>query len=186
MKTTKPNFLRPFIGMAIAALLLISYSCSPEGNSSEFGDGTELNAVDAKADNGKKVKRPWKIKGSGTFAPDFTQDCGGLLPLEIEGSGTASHIGLFEVAILWCTGGIGTPANFITGTLTVANGDMIYFESVEFRPFEVDYIVTGGTGRFEKAGGEFTLTQTEFEIESPDGAPPSGRYANEGEGFIEY
>ena len=110
----------------------------------------------------------------------------GLWPLKIEGSGTASHTGLYDVVITWCTGGLGTPANFITGTLFVANGDMIYFESVEFRPFEVDYIVTGGTGRFDGAEGAFTLTQTEFVLESPEGAPPVGTYVNEGGGYIIY
>mgnify|MGYP001818761236 CR=1 FL=1 len=174
--------------MALSALFLISYSCSPEGDSSDFGDGPELNAVNAKSDNAKKVKRSWKIKGSGTFAPDFASagDCSGLLPLKIEGTGIGSHIGRYDVLITWCTGGIGGPDNFITGTITVANGDLINFKSVAFRPFEVDYIVTGGSGRFEEAGGEFTLIQTEFEILSPEGAPPSGTYANEGGGYIIY
>jgi len=188
MKTNKPHFLRTCLGMALAVIFLFSYSCSPEGDSSAFGDDTGLNAVNAKSENAKKVKRSWKIKGSGTFAPDFPSaaDCNGLLPLKIEGAGIASHIGRYDVLIRWCTGGIGGPDNFITGTLTAANGDLINFESVEFRPFEIDYIVTGGSGRFKEAEGEFTLTQTEFEILSPEGAPPSGIYANEGEGHIIY
>ena len=42
-----------------------------------------------------------------------------------------------------CAGGIGGPDNFITGILVEANGDMIYFKSAEFRPFEVDYLIGG-------------------------------------------
>ena len=164
---------------------LISYSCSQESDADTM---EKLEAIDASARKGNNPKeRPWKINSAGTFAPDFSVNCEGLLPLRIEGTGVASHTGRFDVSIIWCTGGIGAEfPNFITGTITAANGDKIFFESVEFRPFEVDYIVTGGTGRFEGAEGEFTLTQTEFVIESPQGAPPSGTYANEGGGFIVY
>jgi hypothetical protein len=66
MKTNKTLLLRTCLGMAVAALFLISYSCSPEGNSSEFGDETELNAVDAK---GKKA-RPIKAKLSNFADPN--------------------------------------------------------------------------------------------------------------------
>ena len=185
MKPIKQLLPRILTGFILTSFLLLSYSCTQE---SVLDSEETLNAVYAKADKGKRVKKSWKINSSGTFAPDFSMaaECGGLLPLKIEGSGNASHIGLFDVVILWCTGGIGGPANFITGTLYTANGDLIYFESVEFRPFEIDYIVTGGTGRFDGAEGAFTLTQTEFNIESPDGAPPSGTYTNEGGGHIIY
>ena len=183
MKTIKHLLPGILTGFVLTAFLLMSYSCSKES----LGDSQEtLNAVSAQADKGKKVKRPWKIESAGTFAPDFSLNCEGLLPLKIEGSGTASHTGRFDVLITWCTGGIGGPLNFITGTITTANGDKIFFRSLAFRPFEVDYEVVGGTGRFEEADGLFTLTQTEFMIETPDGVPPSGTYANEGGGHIIY
>ena len=183
MKPIKHLLTGILTGVILAAFLLMSSSCTQE---SVMDTEETLNAVSARADKGKKVKRPWKIESAGTFAPDFSQDCGGLLPLRIEGSGNASHTGRFDVLITWCTGGIGGPANFITGTITAANGDEIYFESLEFRPFVVDYKVMGGTGRFKDADGLFTLTQTEFNIETPDGVPPSGTYANEGGGHIIY
>ena len=109
-----------------------------------------------------------------------------MLPLKIEGTGIVSHIGRYDVAITWCTGGPGSPLDFLSGTITAANGDEIYFYSIHIEPLVIDYKVDGGTGRFVDADGEFTLTQTEFNIESPEGAPPSGTYANEGEGFIVY
>jgi hypothetical protein len=190
MKTIKLHCLKPFFGMAIAALLLISYSCSPEGNSSEFGDGPELNAVDAKADNGKKVKRPWKIRSAGTFAfdPSLASECGTAQPpFRIEGSGEASLVGRYAVEITWCAPL--SPIQFINGTLTAANGDEIYFISTLFTPEEgkVEYMVTGGTGRFHGVTGEFTLFDVEpLVFENGPGEPPRGTYANAGEGYLEY
>ncbi len=61
MKPIKLHCLKPFFGMAVAALLLISYSCSPEGNSSEFGDGPELNAVDAKGKKARPKKQSFQF-----------------------------------------------------------------------------------------------------------------------------
>ncbi len=56
MKTIKSTCSNRFIGMAVAALLLISYSCSPEGNSSDFGNEPELNAVSAKGKKARPIK----------------------------------------------------------------------------------------------------------------------------------
>jgi hypothetical protein len=56
MKTIKSHFLAPSFRAAVAALLLISYSCSPEDSSSDFGDGPELNAVNAKGKKARPIK----------------------------------------------------------------------------------------------------------------------------------
>ena len=173
--------------MALAALFLISYSCSPETDLDTTDNLENINASAKKAGEEEGKKRPWKIRGSGTFAPDFSiSECGLLLPLKIEGSGIASHIGRYDVVITWCTGGPGSPLDFLRGTITAANGDEIDFYSVNIEPFVIDYEVDGGTGRFADAKGEFTLTQTEFVNETPEGPFPSGAYANEGGGYIIY
>ncbi len=189
MKPISQPFSKTLLGIAILAVFLFSFSCSPE---TDMNSLENLESVDASAKKEKEneKERPWKIKTAGTFGVDFTlPGCGPLLPLKIEGSGTASHVGNLDVVLTWCTPGIGLPGNFIIdGVITAANGDEIWFESTgEFRPFEIDYIVTGGSGRFEEAKGAFTLTQTDFEIiaVSPEGFP-SGTYANEGGGYIVY
>lgn len=185
MKPINRSFSKNIFKIALLAVFVISYSCSNEA----VEDPAEmLSAVNASANNKTNPKeRPLKLESAGTFEPDFSlPGCDGLLPLKIEGSGIASHIGVLDVAITWCTGGIGTPDNFITGTITAANGDEIFFKSVGlFRPFEIDYEITGGSGRFTDAEGEFTLTQTDFVNETPEGLP-SGTYANEGAGYIVY
>lgn len=188
MKTINPPFSKNLFKVAMMAVLLFSFSCSKEA----VEDPVEvLSAVNASANKETNPKeRPWKIASAGTFGADFNLPrCGPLLPLKIEGSGKASHVGNLDVILTWCTGEIGGPDNFIIdGVITAANGDEIWFQSTgPFRPFEIDYIVTGGTGRFEEAEGEFTLTQTEFEIidVTPEGFP-SGTYANEGAGYIVY
>lgn len=169
--------------LAMMAIFLFSFSCSPE---TDMNSLENLEAVNAHAKNGEKVEHKWIIKGSGTFAADFTVDCGGLLPIKIEGDGEASHIGRYNVVIEWCSLGLGNPNDILTGIITTAIGDEIWFKSTKIEPFVIDYEVTGGTGRFEEAEGEFTLTQTEFNLDSGENEPPSGTYTNEGGGFIKY
>ena len=101
-----------------------------------------MNDVYDRADKGSKAIWPWKIESAGSFPPDFTFNCDGLFPYELKA---------VAIPIIWdssmfnhmCAGGIGGPDNFITGILVEANGDMIYFKSAEFRPFEVDYLIGG-------------------------------------------
>ncbi len=173
--------------MAFMAVFLLSFSCSPE---TDINSLENLEAVNASANNGQKVERPWKIRSAGTFEfdPSAGEFCEGLLPLKILGSGEASHIGRYTVEITWCTGGPGNQGNdFITGTITAANGHTINFESKDgsFTGTSVEYKVTNGTGRFHDAKGEFKLFETEPTVfESID--PPSGTYANAGGGYIVY
>ena len=187
MKPIYQSFSKTFIKLAMMAIFLISFSCSQEADMDTLEN---LEAVNASAKKGKQVERPWKIRSAGTFEldPSAGAFCQGLLPLKIIGSGEASHIGRYTVEITWCTGGPGNQGNdFITGTLTVANGDTIDFESKEgsFTATSVEYRVTDGTGRFHDAKGEFKLFETEPTV-FESFAPPSGTYANAGEGFIVY
>ncbi len=187
MKPIHQPFSKTIFKVALLAVLLFSFSCSNEA----VEDPAEgLSAVNASANKKTNPKeRPWKIASAGTYGADFNlPGCGPLLPLKIEGSGKASHVGNLDVVLTWCTGGIGGPDNYIIdGVITAANGDEIWFQSTgPFRAFEIDYIITGGTERFEYAEGEFTLTQTEFDEENGAGELPRGTYANEGVGYIKY
>lgn len=173
--------------MALVGVLLLFTSCTQENLSDELIQGEELNAVSVK----NSQQRPWKINSSGTFqaigpsaqnCPDGDKPIGILL----SGDGNASHTGLFQVSIVWCTNvdaDLGSPVNFIAGTLTAANGDDIYFESTSFNGPSVDYVVIGGSGRFKDASGEFNLATTDFSFDPVTG---SGTYSNEGGGYIVY
>ncbi|MGB5388100.1 MAG: hypothetical protein WBN20_15065, partial [Eudoraea sp.] len=186
MKPIDQSFSKTFFQLAIVAVLLFSFSCSPEADMDALEN---IEAVNASANKEKQVERPWKIRSAGTFEfdPSSVNLCDPLLPLKIVGSGEASHIGRYAVELTWCTGGPGNQGfDAITGVITSANGDTIVFKSVlgSFTANSVDYIVTGGSGLFDGAGGEFTLFATEPTMfTNGPGEPPSGTYANAGEGY---
>ena len=71
-----------------------------------------------------------KNKGSGTFAPDFSINYGDPrpLPIKIEGSGMASYIGRCNVVLEWCSFGLGSTTDIITGIITAANADGAFNE----------------------------------------------------------
>ncbi len=182
MKPIKQPFSRTLIGLVISAVFLFSFSCSQE---SDMYASENLEAIKASANNGKKVKRPWKIRSAGTFEFDPSVSCGeGLTPLKITGGGEASHVGNYQVELEWCFGN--TPS--ITGILTAANGDTILFYAETFNEDgSITYRVDNGTGRFNQAGGLFTLSDTEpTTFTNGPGEPPRGTYANAGEGYLEY
>lgn len=143
-----------------------------------------LTTVAAKADMGKAVSRPFKIKGTGTFEIVQSTECGELTQIYLEGQGNATHIGKFTVTITYCTD-FGENSR-ITGTSVAANGDELYFYSFGGGTDEIgeyqDYIFEGGTGRFEDLVGDLRLYVKLFEFTSPTG----GIYANEGEGTFTY
>lgn len=82
-------------------------------------------------------------------------------------TGTASHLGLVAMTTQHCTPSGDTIAGG-EGTFHAANGDEIYFEYGGTAPFpgpgttvivaEVDFVITGGTGRFADASGGGHLT----------------------------
>lgn len=91
----------------------------------------------------------------------------GGLRTESVASGTASHLGQVTMTTLHCTPAGETIAGG-EGTFLAANGDAIYFEYGGTAPFpgpgttvivaEVDFLITGGTGRFADASGGGHLT----------------------------
>ncbi|WP_445383652.1 hypothetical protein [Robiginitalea sp. IMCC43444] len=187
MKTSIQLTLKTVGTMVLAGVLLLFFSCTQENLSDELIQGEELNAVAVK--NSKQ--RPWKINSSGAFqaiGPSelLCPEADKPIAILLSGDGNASHIGLFQVSLTWCTNPVadlGSPVNFIAGTITAANGDEIDFESTSFNGPSVDYIVTGGSGRFEGASGEFNLATTAFFFDPSTGA---GTYSNAGEGYIIY
>ncbi len=83
------------------------------------------------------------------------------------GEGVASHLGLITIE------GPGNLADPISrGTITAANGDLVYWE------WEISTLlvtITGGTGRFEGAGGEFIM---DVEVVSQEFDPVANTMTN--------
>jgi hypothetical protein len=73
--------------------------------------------------------------------------------ISAEGWGVSTHCGLFYTAE---DPTAPAPAGFVSGFMTSANGDQIFSISPADNP--LDATITGGTGRFSGAAGEFTIT----------------------------
>jgi hypothetical protein len=75
------------------------------------------------------------------------------MSMTAEAAGVASHFGNCTMA------GWGSAMSPISdGTITAANGDLVNFV---FNSATHTVTITGGTGRFEHASGEFTLVTEE-------------------------
>ena len=80
-------------------------------------------------------------------------------------TGNATQLGRFTVTAEWALGATG---NFGTSTWTAANGDQFSTTFTRRGDFSVPltatftetHDITGGTGRFAKASGTFTVVQT--------------------------
>ena len=98
-------------------------------------------------------------------APEPGCDASGETRVYLTGEGTATHLGGYTVTLSFCSRPDGTLVEG-RGTFVAANGDLLSLtfhgnstfvppSSLEFTSFAS---FTGGTGRFEDAGGEATVT----------------------------
>lgn len=168
-----------FLAMALSAML--NLGCSVDNNLEPIDESANLELNESTSL--KAVTRPFKVKGSGTLEIVQPTECVDLVQILIQGQGNATHLGLFEVSITYCTDFEFT--HNLTGIMTAANGDELYFYSVAFGADDegeyTDYIYEGGTGRFEDATGELRLYGvTEFT------GPTTGVYSNHGIGTLTY
>lgn len=108
-----------------------------------------------------------------------SDECDGFIKLEVEGEGNATHLGLFNLALNYCTDGE-NPLGPILATQTAANGDELYSVVVGSNPSvsSLDFLYYGGTGRFEDASGSITLFFT-FDYANQT-------FSNYGDGTITY
>lgn len=177
-------------GIFLALLVSIGFLACNEDPLPDPVEESYLTVVSAKANMGKEVTRPLKLRSSGTFSLVESTDCGSLLQYKIEGQGNATHLGNFTVELNLCTNWMGT--SFVWGKSIAANGDVQYFHAVgagsdengDYTQYEYD----GGTGRFEDLTGELKLYYRLFEFTSttPDGIPLEGIFENEGIGTLTY
>ncbi len=116
--------------------------------------------------SGKSVEKNFKIqKATGILKVVPYANCNDLLGLQgiSEGNGNATHTGKFHVINTWCVPPEGTPA-YITGIITAANGDVIYVMVINYyvenETTHFQYLITGGTGKFDGAKGSYELHGT--------------------------
>ncbi len=168
-----------FLVMALCAIFFIG--CSVDNNLDPIDEPTNLELN--KKTIAKTKARPFKVKGAGTFQIVAPTACDNLTQVLIDGQGNATHLGLFTVLITYCTDFALT--HEITGTMTAANGDELYFYSVGFGVDDegewTDYIYDGGTGRFEYVTGELTMYGV-----SVFTSQTTGVYTNYGSGTLTY
>jgi hypothetical protein len=108
---------------------------------------------------------PLKGSDSGSFTLEADGCSPGVFEVVIDDAGTATHVGAYAYHAIECFNGA-TGAFSGTFTITAANGDMIdgtYAGQVvgvvgDLAFYEQDAVITGGTGRFAGAGGEFHLS----------------------------
>ncbi len=180
--------------IVLLAFVAILFACSQDSllndltkSADEDALQTEMTQFDLK--KGKAVTRPFKLRGSGTFTPTGGTCDSGLAQVLIDGSGNATHLGLFKAEITYCTDLGNDPGiHILEGTLTAANGDKMFFYSnniIDPGDSGMDaggvysiYHYENGTGRFEDGYGEFKLYGIVDYV--------NGVYSNYGEGYITY
>ena len=99
----------------------------------------------------KQVERPFKISGDITLTINLlTCDAAGVCSAEREDWGEATHLGRYSSVATYAQVNVVTSYVSGSGVMTAANGDQVFWEK------DGDSLtITGGTGRFENATGEF-------------------------------
>lgn len=127
----------------------------------------ELSKEYSKSSNAKAITRTIKFNRSAGFF-DFvfpSTECAPFIQVLIIGKGNATFLGNFDVLNKYCFDGE-QPVGPIYGFLTAANGDQIFTQmigAIEVPAPEIsyfDYIILGGTGRFEGASGAIQMFGT--------------------------
>jgi len=115
------------------------------------------------------TSRPFKGSSAGIGDVALDATCATGLRTIVTHAGVATHVGLLAMAGSHCAPEWGAPILGGEFTLLAANGDTIvgtYTGTIEpFEPVEgaimvgeIDNVITGGTGRFAGASGEFVIS----------------------------
>ena len=139
---------------------------------SKEGKGDDKNEKNDDRGKDKRETKILKSSGSGTIA--YTPGgCGaGTVQFNSNGTGNSTVIGFFSQQITFCmdmaTGQVISP---ITGVGTTPNGSKIYYsfagQGIDAATgfMYQDFIITGGTGKFEGASG---ATRLLYDINEPN------------------
>ena len=171
-ETTNQADLKKYAEISSSALLL------------KAKDVSDIQMSANKSNNGKRVTRPLKSKGSGTISY-IPGGCGdGTLQFRSDGTGNSTALGLQTQVTTFCISlTTGQVIGAIGGVGTAANGDKLYYSlagagtdiatGFEFQ----QYVFTGGTGKFADATGNMTLL---YSVNTPT------NYEYTGEGSITF
>lgn len=120
------------------------------------------------------VSRPFKVAAHSQMVVNLVD-----YSFTAEAWGNATHFGKVTMAG-W--GNLTQPVGF--GTITAANGDLVEFE----HNMQTNMVtITGGTGRFEGAAGEFILvTQLVSQVIDPVAGTMTMQFVWTGSGTISY
>ena len=212
MKTINHYIAKSLTGIGILVILLLSYSCTQESISTDFGDGPEIyngsdiNAVYAKAEKSRPIKSNVSFVLDTSNGPVLQCEFGPPIPF-FRGlvSGNVSHLGKLQpgqspdgeepisgsYTIPEVCDSSGFPEVLVeySGVFVAANGDQLRIRNVTtltFDPIQPDVppsgtatgtgTYDGGDGRFEGASGTFMFT----------GSFGGGSVQIESEGMITY
>jgi len=149
---------------AIAAIILLFGGCSNDDDfqTENNGDGSSLlkSAVTKQFKiNNASGALEFSYSPENVCYPYFAQN-------RNYGTGTASHFGKITLESSYCVNQQGGFASAWTGTITTANGDVIYFKNDdpaststldENWNAHVEYNIVGGTGKYKGATGFFYM-----------------------------
>lgn len=149
---------------AIAAIILVFAGCSNDDDfqTEDIGESSDLLK--------SAVTKQFKIsKASGALEFNFSpaNDCyPNFAQNRNYGTGTASHFGKIRLESSYCVNQHGGFESAWSGTITTANGDVIYFLNEdpaststldENWNAHVEYNIVGGTGKYAGATGFFYM-----------------------------
>ncbi len=116
-------------------------------------------ALPVQASAGAQV--PFKGSDSGNFVLGAGPCASGFIPLDINGSGRATHLGKYTYHADECFDGVS--AFYGVFRITAANGDMIFATysgtaAADLSGYTETAVLTGGTGRFAGSEGELDVS----------------------------
>lgn len=152
---------------------------------------TLLLALSLSAPASAEVLVPFKGTLEGSYTSTVDPGPPPVLTVEYSGTGRATHLGLFSFEFPHTVNlGNVPPEGMGTYTITAANGDMLFADSIgHSAPVEPgvllvveEVIITGGTGRFAGASGAFTITRLLIQSEGITFGSFSGTISRPGAG----
>ena len=129
------------------------------------------------------VERPFKISGDLILTIDLTtcSPTTGVCSATREDWGQATHVGRYTSFAIDAQVNLVTGYVSGSGIMTAANGDQLFWQK------DGDFLtITGGTGRFDNATGEFETSHPDVTITQPDPYTVVVTHPFEGSGTITY
>jgi len=157
----------------IATQAAISYNKGNDNKNDFDKKGDDNNGNDSRGNDNddKHLTKVLKSSGSGTISY-VPNGCGaGTLQLQSVGTGTSTVLGSFRQTTNICINpATGAIIGSVIGTAKTANGDKLFYTFVGAGVDPAtgflfqNYVISGGTGKFEGATGNLTLL---YQVNTP-------------------